>query len=100
MSKSPNKKTRLFVQAMPIEPDLAEAIEALNVGTRSFAIRARMFAKANGWDRDETQKIWCFGPDNIGSNILVDAMKGVHYMNEIKDGVGSGSQWCTTQGVC
>lgn len=30
-------------------------------------------------------KIWSFGPDNMGPNMLVDATKGVAYMNEIRD---------------
>jgi hypothetical protein len=30
-----------------------------------------------GWDKDLTKKIWCFGPDTMGPNILVDVTKGV-----------------------
>lgn len=38
-----------------------------------------------GWDMNDAKKIWCFGPDETGPNILVDQTKGVQYLNEIKD---------------
>jgi len=100
MSKSQNKKTRLYVQAMPLEPDLAMAIEEADVGTRGFAIRSRLLADANNWDADEARKIWCFGPDDTGSNVLVNATNGIPYINEIRDGAHSAFQWATTEGVC
>lgn len=29
------------------------------------------------WDKHDTLKMWSFGPENYGPNILVDATKGV-----------------------
>lgn len=29
--------------------------------------------------------IWCFGPENTGSNMLLDKTKGLQYMKDIKD---------------
>jgi translation elongation factor EF-G len=43
------------------------------------------------------RKIWCFGPDTNGPNILVDCTKGVQYLNEIKDSVVAGFQWATKE---
>ncbi|KAJ6601205.1 eukaryotic translation elongation factor 2 [Mycena vulgaris] len=100
MSKSPNKKRHLFVVAMPLAPELATAIEDAPIGARGFAMRSRILAAANDWDADDARKIWCFGPDNTGPNVLVDATKGVPYLNELKDGVASGFQWATSEGVC
>merc|ERR550534_3509245 len=48
---------------------------------------------------DEARKIWCFGPEGTGPNILIDAAKGVQYLNEIKDSVVAGFQWATKEGV-
>lgn len=45
----------------------------------------------------EARKIWCFGPDGSGPNILVDCTKGVQYLNEIKDSVVAGFQWATKE---
>ncbi|KAL7713464.1 Elongation factor 2 [Entamoeba marina] len=49
--------------------------------------RANILANKYDWDVYECRKIWCFGPDNIGPNILVDDTKGIQYLNEIKDSV-------------
>jgi len=39
-----------------------------------------------GWEKDHClAKLWSFGPENAGANILVDATKGVQYMGELKD---------------
>ena len=48
---------------------------------------------------DEARKIWCFGPEGTGPNIVIDATKGVQYLNEIKDSVVAGFQWATKEGT-
>lgn len=45
----------------------------------------------------EARKIWCFGPDGTGPNILADITKGVQYLNEIEDSVIAGFQWATKE---
>jgi translation elongation factor EF-G len=50
-------------------------------------------------DVTEARKIWCFGPDGTGPNVVVDVTKGVQYLNEIKDSVVAGFQWATKEGV-
>lgn len=30
-----------------------------------------------GWDKSDALKIWTYGPENIGANMLVDVTKGV-----------------------
>ena len=47
----------------------------------------------------EARKIWCFGPDGTGPNIICDVSKGVQYLNEIKDSVVAGFQWASKEGV-
>ena len=51
-----------------------------------------------GYNVDEARKIWCFGPEGTGPNIVIDATKGVQYLNEIKDSVVAGFQWATKEG--
>ena len=46
--------------------------------------RARVLAEKYDYDPTETRKIWSFGPEGTGPNILVDVTKGVQYLNEIK----------------
>merc|ERR1712167_541096 len=44
------------------------------------------------------RKIWCFGPEGTGPNMLIDSSKGVQYLNEIKDSFVGGFQWATKEG--
>ncbi|KAJ3233838.1 Elongation factor 2 [Chytriomyces hyalinus] len=62
-----------------------------------FKNRARILADEFEWDVTEARKIWCFGPDTTGANLLVDVTKGVQYLNEIKDSCVSGFQWATKE---
>lgn len=45
-------------------------------------------------DPNEVRKIWCFGPDGTGANLVVDVTRAVQYLNEIKDSVVAGFQVC------
>lgn len=65
-----------------------------------FRARARVLANEYGWDNAEARRIWCFGPDASDPNMLIDATKGVQYVNEIKDSCVSAFQWATKEGVC
>jgi elongation factor 2 len=51
------------------------------------------------WDKTDALKIWCFGPENVGANILVDTVKGAQYVTEIKDSVCSAFQFASKLGV-
>lgn len=59
--------------------------------------RARYLAEKYEYDATEARKIWCFGPEGSGPNLLVDVTKGVQYLNEIKDSVVAGFQWATKE---
>ncbi|KLO10110.1 P-loop containing nucleoside triphosphate hydrolase protein [Schizopora paradoxa] len=101
LSKSQNKHNRLFMKAMPLEEEVSLAIESNKISARDdFKIRARIMADEYGWDVTDARKIWCFGPETTGPNLLVDVTKGVQYLNEIKDSCVAGFQWATKEGVC
>ena len=59
--------------------------------------RGHYLAKKYGYDTDEARKIWCFGPEGLGPNVLVDITKGVQHLKEIKDSVVAGFQWATKE---
>ena len=59
--------------------------------------RARYLAEKYDYDATEARKIWCFGPEGTGPNIVVDTTKGVQYLNEIKDSVVAGFQWASKE---
>ena len=59
--------------------------------------RARYLVDKYHYDANEARKIWCFGPEGMGPNLLIDVTKGVQYLNEIKDSVVAGFQWATKE---
>jgi len=100
LSKSPNKHNRLYVVAKPLEEGLAEKIDSGKITPKDEPkARARILAEEYGWDVTEARKIWCFGPNTNGPNVVVDVTKGVQYLNEIKDSVIAAFQWVTKEGV-
>jgi elongation factor 2 len=100
LSKSPNKHNRLYVKACPLEDGLSEEIENGHVTPKDDPkARARTLAEKFSWDPNDARKIWCFGPETTGANLLVDVTKGVQYLNEIKDSCVAAFQWATKEGV-
>jgi len=100
LSKSPNKHNRLFMKAQPFPDGLADEIEDGEVNHKQDEkTRGKHLSEKYGWDINEARKIWCFGPDVAGPNVVLDASKGVQYLNEIKDSVVAGFQWASKEGV-
>jgi len=100
LSKSPNKHNRLFMKAQPMPEGLADDIENGDVNPKQEAkTRARYLNEKYEWDPNDARKIWCFGPDVTGPNVVIDVSKGVQYLNEIQDSVVAGFQWATKEGV-
>jgi elongation factor 2 len=78
LSKSPNKHNRLYVTAQPLDEEVSKDIENGKISPRDdFKARARILADEHGWDITDARKIWCFGPDTTGANLLVDQTKYV-----------------------
>merc|ERR1712149_143076 len=100
LSKSPNKHNRLFMKCAPFPDGLSEDIDNGEIAPRQeLKERARILADKFEFDVTEARKIWCFGPDGTGPNLVIDVSKGVQYLNEIKDSVIAGFQWATKEGV-
>jgi elongation factor 2 len=101
LSKSQNKHIHLYAKASPLGDELSTAIESEMVGPLDDPnLRTRILISKYGWDAMEAKKIWCFGPDGTGANVLVDTTKGVQGLNEVKDHCVTGFQLVTKEGVC
>lgn len=102
LSKSANKHNRLFAIASPLGEEICALFDEevvssnMDVKDRSKILREH---PAFGWEEASTpQKIWCFGDDNIGPNIMIEKTVGVAYLNEIKDSVVGGFKWACNEG--
>jgi len=99
LSKSPNKHNRLFMNCQPLTEELSTAIDdEVITATQDVKLRGRALADDFGWDVAEARKIWCFGPDGTGPNLLTDATKAVQYLLEIKDSCAAAVAWATQEG--
>merc|ERR1719472_47730 len=106
LSKSPNKHNRLFVKSCPLgygiddaQTPLADDIENGEVfPDMDQKTKTRFLVDKYGWEKSETQKIWAWGPDNNGPNLVVDKTVGVQYLLEIKDSIVAGWQWVCKEG--
>ena len=100
LAKSPNKHNRIFVRALPLGDEVTAAIESGKVAPRDeLKARARILSDDFGWENQEARKIWAFGPDGTGPNLLVDMTKAVAYLSEIKDSCVAAFNWATREGV-
>lgn len=100
LSKSPNKHNRLFMKGNPLPDGVADDIEDGKVTHKQEAKeRSKYLAEKFDMDPNDTRKIWCFGPDVTGPNMVCEVAKGVQYLNEIQDSVVGGFQWASKEGV-
>jgi len=100
MSKSPNKHNRIHCNAAPLGDELCKAIDDEEVSARQDAKeREKKLKEDFEWDVNDAKKVWCFGPDTTGPNMVVDVTKAVQYLNEIKDSFEAAFQWASKEGV-
>merc|ERR1712100_816954 len=99
LAKSPKKHNRLYIVAEPIDEDLSKAIEDGPAGPKADPKeRAKLFREKFDWDENAARKIWAWGPETEGANLVVDQTQAVQYMNEIKEHVNSAFQWTSKEG--
>jgi elongation factor 2 len=100
MSKSANKHNRLYCSAEPLHAELATEIEAgrvtLNMDKKELA---KILSTDYGMDKNDVAKIWAFGPNDDGPNMIIDVTSGCQFMNEIKDSCVTGFNVVTANGV-
>ena len=76
----------------PLGDQLSDDIEAEKISPKQdLKERGKMLISDRyeeyAWEKDDTAKIWSFGPNNNGPNLVVDVAKGVQFLTEIKDSV-------------
>jgi len=99
LSKSPNKHNRIFAKAAPLSAEFCLDLEAGKIQARDDPKnRARYLADTHGWDVNDARKIWCFGPESTGPNVVVDVTKAVQNLLEVRDSFIAAWQWATKEG--
>jgi len=100
LAKSPNKHNKIYIVAEPMKEELTVDIEngVIKAGD-DIKLTARTLIDKYEWEQHDARKLWTYGPENMGPNILVDQTKAVQYLNEIRDSMESAFQWVTKEGV-
>lgn len=99
LAKSPNKHNRIYLTAEPMSDELCAAIEDGKAGPKAdVKERAKLLREKYEWDDAAARKIWCWGPETDGANVVVDQTQAVQYLIEIKEHVNSAFQWTTKEG--
>jgi elongation factor 2 len=86
-----------------MEPAMALEIDDKAICPAPLDAKAQARYISETYDFDATEvgpkKLWSFGPETMGPNLLLDCSHGVQYLNEIKESFVSGFQWATKNGV-
>jgi len=99
LSKSPNKHNRMYFVAEPLDEEISVLIEKGTLGPKADPKeKVKQFKEKFEWDDNAARKIWCYGPETEGANVVVDQTAAVQYLLEIKEHVVSGFQWTTKEG--
>jgi len=90
LAKSANKHNRIYMKAVPLGDELAQAIEDEKITAKmDVKLRKKELVDNYEWDPNDALKIWCFGPEQTGPNLLVDTTKQCQFLNEIQDSMNS-----------
>jgi 116 kDa U5 small nuclear ribonucleoprotein component len=100
---TPNKKNKITMIAEPLEPGIAEDIEAGRVRMRDPVRKVgQFFEEAYGWDKLAGRSIWAFGPDEMGPNILQDdtlpSSVDKKMLKTVQESIKQGFSWGTREG--
>ncbi len=95
MSKSNNSHNRLYVTAEPLQEELVVAVENNEIPFRDNKKKQALLISNFGFDKQSVNKVWGFGPNGEGPNMIFDLSVGCQYMHEIKDHVVSGFEQAT-----
>merc|ERR1712117_584175 len=80
LAKSPNKHNRIYLKATPLDEEVAKDIEDGKLGPKADPKeRVKLFKEKYEWSDTEARKIWCWGPETDGPNVVVDTTQAVRF---------------------
>ncbi len=85
LAKSQNKHNRIYMTAEPLTPEFCQDIDSKKIHPNMESKeRNRYLCETHGFDLADAKKIWCFGPNQFDSNVLIDMTKGVASSGETR----------------
>ncbi len=86
MSKSPNRHNKLFMRIEPLSDDVIELLRTGKINENMDKKEIAKVLREKGWDADEAKNVVTMESNSM----LVDATKGVQYLQESMDSIKSG----------
>nr|WP_269459694.1 MULTISPECIES: elongation factor EF-2 [Candidatus Nitrosocaldus] len=86
MAKSPNRHNKVYVRVEPLSSDVIDMLVTGKINENMDKKQIASLLREKGWDADEAKGIVAIE----GSNVFVDATKGVQYLQESMDSLRSG----------
>jgi elongation factor 2 len=100
MCKSANKHNKFIMTSEPLDENLVIKLEdGLIKSSPNDKNLYQSLINDYSWDQVDAKKIWCFGPENNGPNVIVDQTSQVQYLHETKELIENAFQWSSSEGV-
>jgi len=100
LTKSSNKLNRVFGRCQPMTHECCVDIDEERIGPRDDPKnRVRLLTEVHNWEANDAKKIWCFGPESKGPNVVVDQTKGVSNIGDVREHFVSAWQWASKEGA-
>ncbi|KAH7820525.1 putative elongation factor 2 [Monocercomonoides exilis] len=99
--KSPHKQARLFASAEPLSEELVDSLDRGKCDQLSCddAKLSEYLVNSYEWNAADAKQIWCFGPNENATNVLVDQTRGAYFHDTTKEAIKEGFKWVTANGV-
>jgi len=85
--------------AQPLTAELCLDIDNKLLLSTESKERSKQLVENYSWDLNDTKKIWCFGPEDKGPNMLVDMTRSVQNLSDAKGSLSVAFQNMTSGGV-
>jgi U5 small nuclear ribonucleoprotein component len=100
---TPNKKNKLTMVAEPLDPGIADDIEAGVVNIKDPVRKVgKFFEEKYGYDLLASRNIWAFGPEDTGPNILqndtLPSEVDQKTLRSVRETIRQGFSWATREG--
>lgn len=95
MAKSPNRHNKIYMKVEPLEPEIAEMIRTKELSEFKDKKEVATILREKGWDPDMAKNVMKFDPRG---NVMINATKGVQFIQESTDSILSGFDDCMKEG--